>query len=1148
MPPVVYNDFDPVRVSLQGSNLIEASAGTGKTYSIAILTLRFILQLGYRVDQILMVTYTKDAAAEMELRVRDFMRDALQIALGNEADMDKNIVEIVKSVPDHALVIERLRAALAQYDKAAVYTIHGFCSRILNEFAFESGSAFRSENMSPDVYNLLFEDAFNQAWREKITVRSELDIRLLITYNHTRKKLLNLVKGALNGKQLFLPDGSDDDFRRIPEKHDEILDTQQAIRDVIEERMDMWAANAANMKGRGVHYLKAALNSRDEDDLYKKITTSYDKEYIRLNIDQDVIELAKRLVRLKQELENLVAVMFTSLAIESAEYVQQRLMRIRSEQGKITFDDMILELHRAICEDEGGALLAEKIRHKYKAVFIDEFQDTDRQQYEIFSTIFQNSGIAGTYPLFYIGDPKQSIYAFRKADLQTYFRASEEVDYVHRMNQNFRSSAAYIDAMNAFFIPEPDFDVFDSPKMRYHPVSAPKERPRNGGLYYNEQSLAPLRLMYCANAEAIYGSVVDLVLRLLADDKFKIGNDEQHNRVRAGQIGILVRNNKDGQKLKALFSDKKIPAVTVSDSKVFESEEAQELVYILKAAAEISRGNIHRALLTKIAGFEWQELLFLQEDELLQQFREYQEVWEHKGIYVFLRQFVRDVQVVKRQLSGQMTNADRRMSNLFQLMEMLHSAEQDKNYHATELITWLSKGIAGEFSGENEYLQRIESDEQAVKIVTIHSSKGLEYDVVIAPFLEMKPYDGDTVTFFNECGYFTADKHFIDPVLDSLAGKQELQEQMRLLYVAVTRARYHAYIFSHTNADINSPLQRLLQPLFAANTPLNCIRLILSAEKVPDYLLNYVNIEPAPPELSQDVILRIQEDMELPGKFAELPELKIPDKHWEKTSYSSLSPRHEHLLRATTDLKEGAYDQFVFQQIRKGAQSGNMLHDLFERIDFTDDRYWPRVIQNAINRYPGTGVKEEHEAMMRQLLFEVTQTILPDIAGGFSLDQVSFQKRLSELEFDLPLSDIDLDAFPEMMEGRIPMRIHRGRSLTGILNGKIDLFFEHNGCYYLLDWKSNHLGNRPEDYHAAALAETMEAHNYYLQYYFYSLALYRYLRLRIPGFDYSQQFGGVYYLFVRGMRKGTDYGIYYHKPALNDLSSLETLLLAGAKY
>lgn len=1146
MPPIIHERFDPAEVELQEANLIEASAGTGKTFSVALMALRLVLEKDIPIDKILMVTFTRDAAAEMELRVRAFIREALSAAQGNTAAVDPVIAGLVTRFNNNPVAVRRLQAALVQFDKAAIFTIHGFCARVLSEFSFESFQLFRAQTLEPGEYEELLADAFNQAWREHITTLPPMVLKLFIEYNHTRKKMLDLVKGHLSGKQTFLPADQVDAVNRLEQLIEDIRNREEELKATVEARIDGWALNAPQLKKTGKTYLRPLLEQRNVKVLYQKICTGYiDTGYIKDNIDPDVLAQAAALEQTKSLFKLAINGAFSALAITCSTAVENRLRAVRTAAGQITFDDMITELYKAVCPDPAnpGAVrpLATILADRYRAVFIDEFQDTDRQQYEIFSTLFQQPDQGNPHILFYIGDPKQSIYAFRKADLQTYFRAAREVGHIYRMNNNHRSSASYINAMNDLFQPS-RFNVFLSDQMEYYPVSTPPNRIKTGGILYKDRLLEPLRIQQCSIKGNIYPGVVRLVRQLLYNPDFRVDTNGTTSTINPGQIGILVRSKRDGRILRKELSKKGIPAITVSDEKIFESPVAKELLYILEAVTNNTTGNINRALVTTLSGFSWEDLLSLDQDELLVHFRSFQEEWKNKGVYVFLRQYLRDIQAIRRKVQGRMVNGDRVLADTFQLMEMLHEAEVEKQYDPVELIHWLKKGIEGEFSTEDQYLQRIESDDRCVKIVTIHSAKGLEYDIVIAPFLDLVINDKwDTVQFCRDNNYFTADKLLLDPDLRALSQLQEQQENMRLLYVAITRARYHCYLFSAANASDDSSLNRLLTNLINSKKAADDIR-IYSADDVD--ISGSCLFEAAPPELTAlPVNTRPATAEGEEEQAAVLPKITLRDQHWQRTSYSKLTVPHDPVPRVQTMTGPDPYDQFIFHTVRKGAQSGNLLHDLLERIDFSNAAKWPVVFKRVLKNYPGTGVKEEMDDLVYKLLDQVTGTELP--GGGFSLNTVTRNNRLSEFEFDMPLADVQFNRFPELVEGRIPIRINREKPITGILNGKIDLFFEQGGKYYLLDWKSNHLGNAAEDYSLPAMEAAMEANNYYLQYYLYCLALYRYLRNRVAGFDYKQQFGGVYYLFLRGIRTGQTTGIYYHLPKEEDLLLLEEILLAS---
>lgn len=1194
LQPGVHDDFNAFSVPLKGSNLIEASAGTGKTYSIAVLALRLIMEEGIPVDKILMVTFTRDATAEMKLRVRQFIREALQACREfkkthqeqNFDGLDKSIVEKVRVFGDFEVAEKRLQDALLQFDKASIFTIHGFCARILGEHAFESGRLFHTKTLDPADYNEYIEDAFNQAWREEVTVMEENLLLKSYQSGFSRARVFSLVREAINGKKIYIGDNTsnqntDQFFQNLkqdllaleqpvdnlPDKKDEAVQMEKLILEHISAKREEWKIVAAQHRNTHVKNKIPEILSTTEKEIFDKFKKFEKSKYIdeflseefknkvyNLREKEAAIETVENKIKnFKEDTDKLVGSLVSVLAKRIHERVQKQLIQIKENQGQATYDDLITSFHRVICGDQPAdnaisERLAKVLQHRYRAVFIDEFQDTDKFQFEIFHKLFGANRQNNQHILFYIGDPKQSIYAFRTADLETYFRAAELVENIWQMNKNYRSTADYIQAMNDFFLPEKDFDVFKSEKMKYHIVEAP-EKAIKGHLMHNGNPLEPMRIVCCGKAADVHNKTILTVRQLLNNSSFQINIDGTSRSVTAGQIGILVRNKIQGRLLRERLSSFGIPAVTVSDTKVFETSEAQELHYILRAIHEINIGSINRALLTNIAGVSIGEINRLHVDRVIQTFRNYQEEWQSKGVYNMLRQFLSDSKIIKRRQEGKLENADRILANTMQLMEMLHEAEADNKYAPEELIAWLKKGIDGDKYTEDEYLQRIENDEAAVKIVTMHSCKGLEYDIVIAPYLDMKASNkfSSTQIRLND-GYYTADKKIMKGEIEVISQNQIEQENLRLLYVAITRAKYHCYILSVNcktgNRNTGSSLKGIQQKIIDSKKQFSEIRLIGDEETKVDITKSQV-FELDPPEFSSvtDTVIKTTEQI---LTYAKIPNIELYDANWQKTSYSKLNVKQELFSQVYQDSGDNEFDKFVFRQMRKGAQTGNMLHDLFERLDFTNKDYWENNIKSSLNRYPGTGVKDEDAFLMTTMLEQITNTKLPTTSTvDFTLNNIPRSKRLNELEFDLPLSNIDWNSIPTNIDGgKIPIRIKRDVQISGgILNGKVDLFFEHEGCYYILDWKSNHLGNRPEDYHVDAMAASMEENNYFLQYYLYCLALYRYLQSRLPGFDYEKQFGGVYYLFVRGMRMGQHHGIYFHKPRLEDLLLLEHAMI-----
>jgi exodeoxyribonuclease V beta subunit len=455
---------------------------------------------------------------------------------------------------------------------------------------------------------------------------------------------------------------------------------------------------------------------------------------LQMNQINDSIEAKEQLKKFGRRLTN-------QITCAAYTVVDVALQKEKAARGVITFDDMILQLAEALRreEDEHGMAihpesLRSRLRAKFDAVFIDEFQDTDKEQYYIFHRIFGMEKI-----LFYIGDPKQSFYGWRKADIFTYFKAAENVDHVHKMNINRRSNAAMIEAMNVFFKPRPETDTFayngSTDAIEYVNVESPVPNAK-GILYHGESPCVPLRISPFGNKKQLRKGFLLIVTDLLRDPAYRILEDGKFRAVEPKDIGILVRTNKEGRAVKEMLSRQRVPAVTIDDSKLFDSDEARELFYVMEAVNDITRANINRALLTRIGGYDIERLRKADEEAILQQFREYKASWETDGVFVMLRRFLADHGVEDLFADPGLPNPERTVSNILQLTEIIHKVSERRKYDAREQLQWLKKGIDGEIRDGDEFQQRIESDEAAVRIVTIHKSKGLEYNIVIAPHLD----------------------------------------------------------------------------------------------------------------------------------------------------------------------------------------------------------------------------------------------------------------------------------------------------------------------------------------------------------------------------------------------------------------------------
>lgn len=1128
MPQTINKNFNPETVVLAGSNLIEASAGTGKTYSIAILTLRLIIEKDLPIEKILMVTFTKAAVAELETRVRSFVRLALNVSRG-EVIEDKTIENMVKAQmvvqKDKKVTVEdKLRIAQEFLDETSVLTIHSFCQRTLSEFSFETSQIFGAETITPDEFNQITEDAFNEFWRKRITtIKTEL-LELMLAAELNHEEVLKLVKQAFGGKMLVTNLPIPNNF--LDQTYQEAL--LQELRTESEEIcittnnvINYLIANKANLLPeitRTANPKNAFERSFIEDDWYAVIETIIEKNTVGYvgKIFKDIIVDVNKIGDFKKEQIKKFELIVNNIAIEAIGVVKSAILEVKSNRGIITFDDMIELLHTAVMMGGGNQKLIDAMQKKYDAVFIDEFQDTDKAQYAIFEKLFNNEKI-----LFYIGDPKQSIYAFRKADIFTYFHAKNNVQHLHEMNNNHRSTEAYIHAMNEFFQPDANFDTFSFKNdphipnaIEYIEVNSPNPN-KKGDLLCNEAPIKPLRISRHANKKEIASAIKGIMTDLFTVDKYKINKDGNPESIKPSDIGILVRTKKQAKAIKAILASLRIPAVTIDETRILESDEAKELYFILTAVNEISTAHINRALLSKLGGYTNKILLNADDEAILAQFKIYQETWKEKGLYLMLRKFMSDHKVYERLFDPNAENPERVISNIQQLIEILHKMVVRKKYEPKELIQWLKKGMEGDTREGDEYEQRLENDQDAVQIVTIHKSKGLEYNIVIAPHLDLRsdeaykksinfrdPVDGE---------YYVVKKKLKDDVQNKLYLEQSEQENRRLMYVAVTRARYLCFITAHMDKYYNtSSLRTVCNALDANLENLQYVEFCYAPAPVRNFRFT------SPVTTSQPV-------------YAEASNFQLENAHWVKTSYSGLNPEHDPVIAPkVAGTNASPYDNFAFQELKKGAHTGNLLHYIFEHIDFTKAESWKFVIEKAMKRLSGSA-DEAYRDNINELVNQVLSTTMPGEIP-FTLNQVAKGKRLNELEFDFLLSPFNTAKLEALSSEEHPFRIKSISELEGIMNGKIDLFFEYEGKYYILDWKSNFLGNSLEFYDTEHVKAAMYENNYNLQYLIYTVALTKYLKLRKPNFDYDRDFGGVIYLFLRGVRAGRESGIYFTKP------------------
>ncbi|MFB3011525.1 exodeoxyribonuclease V subunit beta [Klebsiella pneumoniae] len=1161
--------LDPLRLPLIGERLIEASAGTGKTFTIAALYLRLLLGLGgeaaypraISVEELLVVTFTEAATEELRGRIRSNIHELRIACLRGESD-NPLYSALLAEIADKDDAAKTLLLAERQMDEAAVFTIHGFCQRMLSLNAFESGMLFEQQ-LIEDESRLRYQ-ACADFWRRHCYPLTR-DIAAVI--HDVWKGPRDLLKSLDRWLQ-----GEAPQLKSPPAPNETLAERHQQIIARIDSLKQQWREQVGEIEGvlenSGLDRRK--FNRGNQGKWMEKVNAWAQEETLSYQLPDALEKFAQSflLERTKaggeppvhplfSAVESLLAssLTLTDLVLARAMVeIRDAVAREKRRRGELGFDDMLSRLDEALRGDSGETL-ASAIRQRFPVAMIDEFQDTDPQQYRIFRRIWRRQPETA---LLLIGDPKQAIYAFRGADIFTYMKARGDVAAHYTLDTNWRSSPGMVGSVNRLF------SLSDNPFMFHEiPFLPVKAAAKNKGLRFTVDAAdVPAMNVWLMPGDTVgSGDYQTFMAQLCATqirDWLSAGQQgrallwrgETSRPVQASDITVLVRNRLEAAQVREALQTLGIPSVYLSNrDSVFETLEAQELLWLLQAVLAPERENTLRsALATSMFGLTALDIENLNQDEqawdaLVEEFSEYRQIWRQRGVMPMLRALMTARHIAENLLATR--GGERRLTDILHISELLQeAASQLESEHA--LVRWLAQHIAEPDSNAASQQMRLESDKHLVQIVTIHKSKGLEYPLVWLPFI---------ARFRKQDQAFYHDRETFAAVLDlgqdeaslELAEAERLAEDLRLLYVALTRAVWHCSLGvaplssrKSGNSDFHlSALGRLLQ----AGEAMDAAGL---AARLADFCHG-------------DIALQIPGELDLTpwqAPAATIPRLsarelqrRIAD-DWRVTSYSGLqqhgfSGGQDLLPRLDVDAagvgEVVEEPQLTPHQFPRGAAPGTFLHSLFEELDFTQ----PVPEGWMAEKLQLSGFDAQWAPVLTDWLGGVLKTRLP--GPDIALNQLAARDKQVEMAFYLPIAQLltaeRLDAlirqYDPLSADTPPLDFHQVR---GMLKGFIDLVFRHEGRYYLLDYKSNWLGNDREAYTRPAMEQAMRAHRYDLQYQLYSLALHRYLRHRLADYDYDRHFGGVIYLFLRGMdgQEGGQ-GIFTTRPVRPLIDGLDQL-------
>jgi exodeoxyribonuclease V beta subunit len=1230
--------FDLLDAPLEGSNLIEASAGTGKTHNIVGLFVRLIIEKELTARDILVVTYTIAATEELRDRIRRRLVEtegALRKGEGQDSFTDGLIRKIQMS--GRTEVARRLlRAAIRDFDEAAIYTIHGFCYRMLQEHAFESGALFETE-LIPD------EDAIKREFAQDFWRRNFYEAPAEFVAYSLGKHLnpdyyLGILKQAYpNPTVMLIPESPPPDKRQmgaeIRQFHNLFLQLQHrwdkekdAVGELLRQpglngriygkKVDTLLETLAEFfdKKRGPFPLPAGF----EKITAKKIGESVNKGH--LPPAHSLFDLADRLRTQAEILTERFEDQLLFLRMEIVRQGRIELPRRKERRNILAYDDLLNDLYGAL-RTERGHRLAVEIRSRFQAVLIDEFQDTDPVQYAIFKSLFLADEKIEQRPFFVIGDPKQAIYAFRGADIFAYIEASRAMNRTYTLKENWRSEPDLLTAVNTLFgTPQKPF-LYD--EIRYRPVTAADQADRDLLLLDNRQEppfqwwlipeetennrdeetapdAAPAKGLaksglYPQVAASVASEVARLI-RLGVEGRAMIGAKP----LQAEDMAILVRTNREADIMRDALVKWNIPHVVSSRESVFHSPEAEDIRRILSALAEPRNPALVRAaLVTDIMGMTGDDIHALSLDEtgweeILRRFHLYHALWTSRGFIRMFRSFLENEHIPSTILK--IMAGERRLTNLLHIGELLHQAATTNHLAIHDLIKWLSDQISSGETQPEEYELRLEREEKAVKVVTIHKSKGLEYPIVFCPFSwggvgpgknrDHVLYHDPAQSFVPVLDFGSAD--FVDHGLRY--EEESLAEDIRLLYVALTRAKHRTYYIwgRIPNARHSASAYLFHQGPDLAETNLaRAVRERYQNLSGADFLRDLENLAGSSGHTIRIQTLTVAE--EKPYRPATPTETLTCrefsgriDPSWKVASYTSLvansygnrdrydddhAPQREMKPAPEEDHQErvpagsGPLDMFGFPG---GTKAGIFLHEVLEKIDYRGDD--PHAARNLVlEKLAQYGYHSHWAPALLSMVKKVTGTPFPLFPGEkrvLSLSQIPSPDRRNEVEFYFPLRRISGEDLARVFRkgavmsesglSKVP-KLHclerlQFSPLQGYLKGFIDLLFCFEGRFFLLDWKSNHLGNKSQDYGQNELMKVMDEGYYFVQYHLYALALHQYLAFRVPGYRYEDHFGGVYYCFLRGMDPdgGSINGVFHDRPPLALLEMMKEVLIRPA--
>lgn len=1200
--------MSPLDLELSGVRLVEASAGTGKTFTIATLYLRLILERGLTPERIVVATFTRAATAELAMRLRKRLRMASDMlrqddpARGREDDDGETqatravIAQALAGADVHALAM-RARGAELAMDTAVIGTLHAFCNRALAEFGFETGRALREPELLEDTHALQ-QEIVEDFWR---ACSADADAaRLLAETWRTPDAFARQVcdprwrgRSVANAAELQAAARDSGTRRAETLKHlDAIRNAiagwdEDALHAAMQELADCIShAGARNSRMQGLHALRdwaragtaadllSAAARKAADDLAAGKLAEM-KSCRRLPQGPVFAAIADLDANLKA-LVRLDDAGRAKLLLEARTHLDRELPTRMQALGRLGHDQAVDELAAALEDPQRGARAVRAIRERWPAALVDEFQDTDPKQWKILKRLFAHQH--GTLVL--VGDPKQAIYGFRGGDVHAWLMAKHDAQgALLRLDESQRAGRGVNAAVNALFSRAGAFveqgiahaDVHAAPRVAERALLV-DGKPAPGLQVWQLPSTGvankdgSMRAWYKGDAqsriEAACAAQVVEWLEGARQGRVRLREgDGSVRELRARDIAVLVNSNREARSMQRVLSRAGVPAASCLRASVYASEEAADLRLLLEALrdpADAPRARAARASL--LVGDDalaiaraCREGTTL--DALLTETAEWAAGVQRRGPLPLLHRLV--ARAAPRLLA--MPGGDRRVANYLQLAELLQD-DYASCFGIDDLCERYTRALRESTSDTDSdaVRLRLDTDAQAVQIATVHAAKGLEYGVVLLPCaVSGRPANGHgkkpALTWYHEGDAACVSVgNELPSDVEARARRETLAEEIRKLYVAVTRARAICVIPWGCVRQADETALHWLLYATGRDAPLPFDE--PTCKHVLDELVarggGHVAVGGMPTATGR----RLPSSRTEPARIAAAEFRGVLERDWKTWSFSRLvrgqvggneadpAPGHGDAALAAGD----ATASEIATPILAGARFGSAVHAALERADFAawrDADGIPATQRDLVaHSLRAQGLPEPGTVSLDRAVMQVGEcmrgALNVPLACGARLCDVDAPRRRAEMEFHLRLARSGADEFFALLHRS---GYQRGRAgfgvahLHGMLTGVMDLVFEHGGRYHLVDYKTNLL----PAYDADALHSAIAAHDYDLQYLLYVLALHRWLRGWLSGYDYETHVGDVYYLFVRNLEAGR--GVHRDRPPRALIEAMDAL-------